>query len=97
VGDLSFYNEINDGCGAASTSAVKLWSLLLEQHKAIYDTETLRAMLQDAGFVSLTAPPWGFNPTIAEKNPVLKQIVRETQEMDFGGLSLFVEAVPRMD
>lgn len=96
VGDLSFYDEINDGCGAATTSAVKLWSLLLEQHKAIYDPSTLITMLENAGFDAFLVSAWN-NSTDNKEHPVLKQIVRETQEMDFGGLSLFVEAVPRMD
>lgn len=85
AGRMSEYDEINEGCANAPTSAGKLWSLLHEGHQACYDQETLMAMLDDAGFV----------PTLSSfRSGANAQIRRETQEMSYD-LSLFMDATPR--
>lgn len=84
-GRMAEYDEINDGCANAPTSAGKLWSLLHEGHQACYDQETLMAMLDESGFVpTLSSFRCGSNA----------QMRRETQEMSYY-LSLFMDASPR--
>lgn len=88
---LTQFDEMNTGCAESPTIAGKLWSLLCPDHQAGYDEETLCAALEEAGF---DATPARFRFTAHD--PV-KQILRECVEMDYGGTSLFVDAVPRMD
>lgn len=88
---LHDFDEMNAGCAEQKTDAGKLWSLLCPDHQAGYDEETLCGMLEDAGF---DATPTRFRQTAHD--PV-KQILKECYEHDYGGTSLFVDAVPCME
>lgn len=88
---LRAFSEINDDCDKALTDAMRLHALLQGgDHKAFYDWDTLNHQLKEAGW---TAYPASFRKTEVEG---VRQILRETTEMDFGGLSLFVDAVPKL-
>jgi len=83
--ELGEFDEINDGCGASPTAAVKLFELLLSGHQAIYDAETLTRMMEEAGFVAECK-------AFREGHP---QIMAETVEF-LPCLSLFVEGRPKV-
>lgn len=85
---LSRFDEMNGGCAEASTQAGKFWALLHSSHAACHDEASLDSILREAGFVPYITR---FRHTIHE--PV-KQILRECLEMDYGGTSLFVDALP---
>lgn len=85
---LETFDEMNAGCAEQKTDAGKLWSLLCPDHKAGYDSGTLEQMLEDAGF---SATPAGFRGTAHEP---IQQILKECIEMEYGGTSLFMDAVP---
>lgn len=93
-GRLKAFNEINDECEKAPTDAMRLHALLQGgDHRAFYDMGTLCHQLNEAGWV---ASPASFRKTSVDK---VKQILKETTEFPFGsnpGLSLFVDAVPRL-
>lgn len=88
--DLDRLDEINDGAANAPTAAGKLWALLHEGHASCYDEETLTKMLNDAGW---NAHPAKFRYTTCGERH--KQILRESIEMEFAGLSLFMDATPK--
>ena len=88
---LSDFNEINDECEKSPTDAMRLHSILQgNDHRAFYDRETLFHQLDQAGWVASEA---SFRSTKVER---VKQILKETSEMSFGGVSLFVDAVPKL-
>jgi glycosyltransferase involved in cell wall biosynthesis len=64
-GSLGDYDYLNVGCRQAETQACKLWALLLENHKAIYDEQALQQLLEKAGFVNITRQ--GFNVSSNEE------------------------------
>ncbi len=88
VYSLGDFDEMNGGCANASTPMKKLHALMCDGHAALYDEETLCAMLKEAGF---HAHPTSFRHTQVSS---ITQILRETTEMDYAGTSLFVDAVP---
>lgn len=92
---LSLFDEMNAGCAAATTAAGKLQALLCEGHAAVYDWPTLERLLIEAGFVAYRSP---FRDTALgfPERARFRQILSETQEMAYGGISLFVDAVPKL-
>lgn len=48
---LGIFDDINQACADNKSQAVKLWSVLIDQHKIIYDWETLKQIGEEAGFV----------------------------------------------
>jgi len=82
-GSLGDYDFLNVGCRQAETQAQKLWALLLENHKAIYDEHSLRTLLEKAGFVNISRQ--SFNQS---SNSELQKEVFDTH----ANLSLFMEA-----
>lgn len=91
-GSLKDFVEVNDEVEKAPTAAMKLWALLLgDQHKAIYDYETLAHQLSETGWIPYKAR---FRST--QIHPACQQILKEIIEMDFGGVSLFVDALPKI-
>ncbi len=82
---LSDLDEINNECAEASLPAKKLWSLLYDNHKAIYDEDTLSDMFKDSGWVAKTVK-------FREGHP---HILREVIE-SFPCLSLTMEAAPHI-
>lgn len=82
---LEDFDQINDECEKAKTSARKLHCLLYDQHQSVYDAETLGVALEDAGFIhTLSAFRMGH-----------PQIQKETCDM-LPCLSLYMEAIPRI-
>ena len=84
AGFLKNYNELNGGCEKSSTSAEKLWELLLSGHAAIYDSKTLLDMLFEAGF---TADDRDFRSSDSS------QMLKETLDV-LPHISLYCDAVP---
>jgi hypothetical protein len=88
------FDLINPNAASAPTACQKLWHLLLDGHSAIYDYETLRYALEEAGWIPSEA---SFRLT---KVPAIQQVLREGVELAyFGadgqtGISLFMDAVP---
>lgn len=83
-------NEINDGVENAPTPLTKLWAVLMEGHKAMYDQETLTYMLEKAGFVAI--------PSIFRQessHPGRMQIRKETYDQQ-PEISLMCDAIPRV-
>lgn len=88
---LSGFDEMNHACADAATSAGKLWELLHEGHAATYDTQTMIQQMEAAGFVAVRS-------RFRRTNDVgIRQILRETTEMEFAELSLFIDAVPNVE
>jgi predicted SAM-dependent methyltransferase len=90
---LKDFDEMNGGCAAAKTPMAKLHALLQGgDHRAFYDAETLQGMLAEAGFESCQTEfrRASFNRT------GLHDMLKEVIEMDYGGTSLFVDAIPRV-
>lgn len=84
---LNDFAHINDGVEQARTKMGKLNALLHAGHQSFYDGESLSELLREAGFV----------PTVRSfRDSAFYQMLRETSEMDFGGVSLFVDAVPKI-
>jgi len=48
---LDVFDDVNQNCAKNKSQAVKLWSVLIDQHKIIYDWETLKQIGEEAGFV----------------------------------------------
>lgn len=84
---LCSFDEINEGCAKAKTVAGKLHAMLMQGHSSIYDSETLCEMLKTAHFT-----PHRSHFRKRSDHPALQQIGRECLEMEYGGLSLFVNA-----
>lgn len=82
-GSLGDYDYLNVGCRKAETQTGKLWALLLENHKAVYDEQSLRNLLEKSGFVNVARQH--FNQSL---NPELQKEVFDTH----ANLSLFMEA-----
>lgn len=91
---LSEFDEVNEGCAATPLAVRKLWELLMSGHAACYDAEALVAVLQEAGWTGRAAPFRKVSGT--SEHWRLKQILQETLDMH-PCLSLYVEAVPRID
>ena len=85
-GQLSEFDELNENCANAMTSAGKLWSLLWDGHQAIYDADTLCSVLSDVGWESKVV---GFRQSNCP------QMLTETLDV-CQAISLFVEAKPRV-
>lgn len=86
--------EISNGVEKAPTSLRKLWELLMEGHKAMYDTETLVYLMKEAGFLAWEAPFGRLGSGHGDRNlDARMQIVRETYDT-FPPISLVMEAVP---
>jgi predicted SAM-dependent methyltransferase/intein/homing endonuclease len=88
---LKDFAEVNDGVEKDLTNAGKFWALMFPGHAYCYDELSLSQMLIETGFDPY---PTTFRQT--KCGPLGQKILKETQEMDYG-LSLFVEATPRMD
>ncbi|MDE2095614.1 MAG: methyltransferase domain-containing protein [Patescibacteria group bacterium] len=86
--NLAEYDEVNDGCANASTSAEKLYALLQEGHRAQYDMETLCRVLKEAKFVPL---PTSFRKTQCGD---MGQVILKTGVDMHPSLSLYCEANP---
>lgn len=96
---LSEFDDMNEGCAQAQTSAAKLHALLWAGKASVYDCVTLVNMLQDAGFRAQVS--WfrrhGTDDLTHDKiHPGTKQILSETIEHDYGGSSLVVDAWPEI-
>lgn len=89
---LHQYDVISEGSANAPTSAMKFYDLLLAGAQSIYDCGTLHHFLKESGIASYVAPFRAPAPNITHPGP--KQILRETTECYYGGLSLFVDAIP---
>jgi hypothetical protein len=86
-GDLSKFNEINDGSANAPTKISKLWELLFSGHQAMYDWESLDRILAEAGF----------DPILSDfRTSFSKQMLAETLDM-MPCLSLYYEAKPKFN
>ena len=85
-GQLSEFDELNENCANAMTSAGKLWSLLWDGHQAIYDADTLCSVLSDVGWEPKVV---GFRQSNCP------QMLTETLDV-CQAISLFVEAKPRV-
>lgn len=48
---LGYLGDMNEECANAPTEAVRLWSIVGENHHALYDAETLEHYLREAGWV----------------------------------------------
>jgi predicted SAM-dependent methyltransferase len=84
-GSLEKYDKFSDTSKARKHGAQKLWELLCEGgHKSLYDFETLRTALYEAGFRVFDLMPFGVS-----RSPVMQA---ETKDL-YPGLSLIVEAV----
>lgn len=81
---LSEFDEINDGAANSPTNMGKLWNLLVPGHAAGYDFNTMKYMLEKAGFSVINKREF------RQGDP---QILRETLDM-IPCLSLYVEASP---
>jgi predicted SAM-dependent methyltransferase len=92
-GTLGEFDEMNEGCASSPTQAGKLWELLFAGHHACYDAPALLALLEDSGFEARVAP---FRRTAFPERPGFQRLLAETTEMAFGGISLTVDAVPRV-
>ena len=88
---LSEYDEINDQCGGAISSAGKLWALLHEGHHACYDLETLGAMLEAANLVPYASKFREYPQQV----PAAQQILQETIDM-FACLSCYMVGTPKV-
>ncbi len=88
---LQDLDEINHEAAAAPTEMMRLYELMITGHLAMYDWNTLRHLLNEAGFDAKLA---SFRKS---EYPQTEQILKETTEMAFGGLSMFVDAVPIVD
>ena len=83
-GTLGYFDEINPECEKADTQLGKLNALLLGNHKSVYDWETLRVRLEEAGF----------KPTVQSFNGSSRPDLMN-QIFDYHpDLSLYVEAIP---
>lgn len=89
-GHSTQFDELNENCARSDGVSRKFWELAVAGHAAGYDVESLMAALMDAGFSPVFAD---FRQTHVEP---CRQILRETVEMTYGGLSLFMDAVPRV-
>jgi predicted SAM-dependent methyltransferase len=92
--DLSSFHEMSTGAASRPTAAGKLWELLIASHLAIYDWETLKISLEEAGFVPHLAQFRGTSVPGPRHEGSL-QILRETIDQ-FPDLSLFVDAIPKV-
>ncbi len=92
IKDMNAFDEVNAECQVAPTMMKKLWSLLLENHKACYDGETLIHTLGEAGWIGKVTAFREVAPDF-RTNENLKQILRETLDMH-PAISLYVDAVP---
>ncbi len=94
--DLSEFDEINDGCANAPTSAGKLWAMLFQGHQAAYDQETLSRALEDAGFQPLLAAfrQVGHHPSLDWSAVGARQILKEAMDI-LPCHTLFMDAIPR--
>lgn len=75
-------DEISDDAAKCSTAAGKLWNLLFNGHQAMYDSETLGNLFEQAGFAH----------RICSLHEGTEQIVKETHDMQ-PELSLIMEGV----
>lgn len=88
--ELSYFNEVNDGCELAPTNAMKLWSMLLEGHAAIYDAETMKFVVNESNLVPYIT---SFRKPGTD-HPGLKQILKESLDM-FPEHSIYVDCLPK--
>lgn len=87
--DPNEYDELGDNIAGAKTKAQKFWELAHSGHQAAYDAETLSQQLTAAGFEPI--------PAAFRNSPSGQEALRkEVTEMEYGRISLFMEAVPRM-
>lgn len=84
AGELSKFDQLNEGCANSKSEARKLWELLLAGHQATYDTKAVALALRDAGFEKVEIQ--GFRQSLSA------QMLTETIDV-YPGLSGFVEAV----
>lgn len=88
--NLGQYDDLNEGCAKSNTAIAKLHALLWEGHAATYDSTTLLKLLTEVGFTCRQAR---FRAPAFSEHAGLMQILKETQEMEYGGFSLFVDAI----
>lgn len=96
---LTDFDELNVTAANRPTDAGKLYSILCDQHVALYDSETLLLALQsagwrawEAGFRNMGQVPEGVTD---QQRAGLQQILRETQDT-LPDLSVYVCAVPQV-
>lgn len=82
-------SDFNAGAAESKTNTQRLYSVIGEGHKSFYCYETLDYQLREAGWNPVLT---SFRKT--ETHPALQQIQKETTEMSYCGLSLFVDALP---
>lgn len=80
---LSCYSEVNEGCANANTEAQRLWAILLEGHRSMYDWATLKYQLNESGWKA----------EIVQQGQGHPQMVKETLDMH-PSISLICEARP---
>lgn len=80
---MSSFNQVNRGCNNTNYEIQKLWSLLLDNHKAAYDSQNLIDILQHIGF---SARRVGFRESSST------MITTQTVDM-FPEFSIIIEAV----
>jgi len=83
AGTLAMFNELSPTATRRAKDIQKLWELLCEGHRSIYDRETLMAACRQAGFKDVAPGRFRHSRNITMQ--------RETQDM-FPDLSLIVEA-----
>lgn len=88
------FDEINDECERAATPLGKLHALLLANHLAVYDEETLRDLLDRAGFACQRSSLHSMEGSFDDRVDLHQQVLRETHDM-FPCLSLIVNAAPK--
>ena len=88
-GNLSEFDEVEEGCSRASSQSSKFWALLFEGQRAAYDWNSLQGVLQEACFTPVLSS-FRANP---KRHPGTAQILRETLEGSSMGC-LVVDAYP---
>lgn len=85
-----YYDELSEEVQKAKTNAEKRYQLLYANHQAGWDDETLLGVLKEVGFEAKVS---AFRQAAFEP---IKSILKETVEMEYGGISLFVDAISRV-
>jgi len=81
---LGTHDEINEPCAKTDLESIKLWTLLCNNHSAIYDEISLGRFLEKAGFEKVQKKEF--------RDSCSKEIKKETIDM-YPELSLYMEVV----
>ena len=90
-GQMDEFDESNEGCRLAKTSASKLWFLLSESHQAQYDADTLCSVFAECGWNPRVE---GCGTGARSAYDTSQQLLAETIEYRYG-YSLVVEGSPK--